>query len=125
MAATTEFATRPHVQYEFSSQGDGRQQQETSSHLKKDSVGSVNPFELANQKSGRRDRVQILLKMLQAAQVPIRKTHLMYGAGINFYQLEKHLSFLISSGMIEEVQQDDTVAYRTTEKGRMFSELFA
>jgi hypothetical protein len=28
--------------------------------------------------------------------------------------------------MIEELQDDDeTVAYRTTEKGRMFSELFA
>ena len=63
--------------------------------------------------------------MLQSAESPIRKTHLMYGAGINFYQLEKHLSFLIVSGMIEEMQQDGTVAYRTTEKGRLFSELFA
>jgi predicted transcriptional regulator len=64
--------------------------------------------------------------MLQAASAPIKKTHLMYGAGINFYQLEKHLSFLLASGMIEEVSQDDdTVAFRTTEKGRLFSELFA
>jgi predicted transcriptional regulator len=48
----------------------------------------------------------------------------MYGAGINFYQLEKHLSFLIGSGMIEEVKEDDNTAYRTTEKGRLFAELF-
>jgi predicted transcriptional regulator len=86
----------------------------------------VNPFEVGYQKVQRRDRVQILLKMLQAAKVPIRKTHLMYGAGINFYQLEKHLAFLQGSGMIEEITQEDhTVAYRTTEKGRLFSDLFA
>lgn len=49
----------------------------------------------------------------------------MYGAGINFYQLEKHLAFLLGSGMIEELRQDEALAYRTTEKGRQFSELFA
>ena len=124
MATRTQFATRPHVEYEFSSEN--RAQSEAPSRLEKEvTIGKINPFELQNQKATRRDRVQILLKMLQSAKVPIRKTHLMYGAGINFYQLEKHLSFLISSGMIEELQQDDNVAYRTTEKGRMFSDLFA
>lgn len=86
----------------------------------------VNPYEAASQKAPRRDRVQILLKMLQSASVSIRKTHLMYGAGINFYQLEKHLAFLLASGMVEEIRrEDDAVEYRTTEKGRLFSELFA
>jgi predicted transcriptional regulator len=125
MATRTQFATRPHVEYEFSTPSRG-QPVAPSQFEKEIRVNSINPFEMPNQKATRRDRVQILLKMLQAAQVPIRKTHLMYGAGINFYQLEKHLSFLIGSGMIEELQDDDeTVAYRTTEKGRMFSELFA
>ncbi len=122
MATRTEFATRPHVEFELphreSAQSVGRPQ------LDKDLRATFNPF-AANHKSSRRDRVQILLKMLQAAESPIRKTHLMYGAGINFYQLEKHLSFLIGSGMIEEIQQDDNVAFRTTEKGRMFSQLFS
>lgn len=121
MATRIQFATRPHVEYELSSQS-GAQTPRLEKEIR---VNHINPFDLPNQKATRRDRVQILLKMLQAAQVPIRKTHLMYGAGINFYQLEKHLSFLIGSGMIEELQEDDAVAYRTTEKGRMFSELFA
>lgn len=124
MATRTEFATRPHVDYELSPHNNV--QEGPSSKFEKElRVGSVNPFEFTSQKTTRRDRVQILLKMLQAANEPIRKTHLMYGAGINFYQLEKHLSFLIGTGMIEESEQDGAVAYRTTEKGRLFSELFA
>jgi predicted transcriptional regulator len=122
MATRTQFATRPHVEYEFSTPSKDQPVSKLEEEIR---VNTINPFELPNQKATRRDRVQILLKMLQAAQVPIRKTHLMYGAGINFYQLEKHLSFLIGSGMIEELHDDETVAYRTTEKGRMFSELFA
>ena len=124
MAARTQFATRPHVEYELSRHGNS-EPEVPSQFVKEPTVNSINPFELSGQKSTRRDRVQILLKMLQSAKVPIRKTHLMYGAGINFYQLEKHLSFLIGSGMIEELQHEGSVAYRTTEKGRLFSELFA
>ena len=124
MAARTQFATRPHVEYELSPRGSPGG--EAPSQLEKEAkVDPVNLFDLSGQKATRRDRVQILLKMLQSAKVPIRKTHLMYGAGINFYQLEKHLSFLIGSGMIEELQHEGSVAYRTTEKGRLFSELFA
>ena len=124
MATRTQFTNRPRAEYDFSLPT--MVQSETPSRFDKEiRINPINPFEVPNQKATRRDRVQILLKMLQAAQVPIRKTHLMYGAGINFYQLEKHLSFLMSSGMMEEMEHDDTVAYRTTEKGRMFSELFA
>ncbi|MGI0037152.1 MAG: winged helix-turn-helix domain-containing protein [Nitrososphaera sp.] len=124
MATRTQFTTRPRAEYDFSPPT--RVQSEAPSRLEKEiRVNPINPFEVPSQKTTRRDRVQILLKMLQAAQVPIRKTHLMYGAGINFYQLEKHLSFLMGSGMVEELEYEDTVAYRTTEKGRMFSELFA
>ncbi len=122
MATRTQFATRPHVEYEFPSQDNATKVRPFEKEIR---LETVNPFDSIAQKSTRRDRVQILLKMLQAAKVPIRKTHLMYGAGINFYQLEKHLSFLMGSGMIEEIQHENTVGYRTTEKGRMFSELFA
>jgi predicted transcriptional regulator len=124
MATRTQFTTRPRAEYDFSPST--RVQSESPSRFENEiRVNSINPFEIPSQKATRRDRVQILLKMLQAAQVPIRKTHLMYGAGINFYQLEKHLSFLMGSGMMEELEHEGTVAYRTTEKGRMFSELFA
>jgi predicted transcriptional regulator len=120
-----ELTSRPRVEYELSVPHE-RLGSEVHSHIENKSVVEANPFQAAAQKGTRRDRVQILLKMLQSANVPIRKTHLMYGAGINFYQLEKHLAFLIGTGMIEELrQEDDAIAYRTTEKGRLFSQLFA
>jgi predicted transcriptional regulator len=123
MATRTQIATRPHViNYEL--QHNSAQSEVRTPYESEIKANLPNAFEVPNQKSSRRDRVQILLKMLQAAESPIRKTHLMYGAGINFYQLEKHLTFLIGSGMIEELEQDETVAYRTTEKGRLFSQLF-
>lgn len=122
MATRTEFAERPRAGFEFPLRESA--QAAKSPQLDKDIRPTFNPFE-TGRKSARRDRVQILLKMLQAAESPIRKTHLMYGAGINFYQLEKHLSFLIGSGMIEEIEQEDSVAFRTTSKGRMFSQMFS
>jgi len=125
MATRIQFASRPHVDYELSIP-DKYRLSENRPHLTSEELRTqtVNPFE-ASQKAPRRDRVQILLKMLQAASVPIKKTHLMYGAGINFYQLEKHLTFLLGSGMIEEVTHEDGIGFRTTEKGRLFSDLFA
>lgn len=122
MATRTELATRPHFEYELSHRSGA--QPEGRAKFEEVKSGFTSPFDQPGQKLARRDRVQILLKMLQSAESPIRKTHLMYGAGINFYQLEKHLSFLIGSGMIEEIRQDENIAYRTTEKGRLFSQLF-
>jgi predicted transcriptional regulator len=120
-----ELASRPRVEYDLSAPHE-RLSPEAHSHLENKSALEANPFQAAVQKGTRRDRVQILLMMIQSANVPIRKTHLMYGAGINFYQLEKHLAFLIGTGMIEELRhEDDAIAYRTTEKGRLFSQLFA
>lgn len=76
-------------------------------------------------KTTKRDRIQILLQMLEVANVPTKKTHLMYGGGINYYQLEKHLGLLLQLDMVEEVHlEDDAVVYRTTERGRQFCELF-
>jgi predicted transcriptional regulator len=120
-----ELTSRPRVEYDLSTPHE-RLSPEAHSRLENSPTVQANPFQAAVQKGTRRDRVQILLKMLQSANVPIRKTHLMYGAGINFYQLEKHLAFLIGTGMIEELRHvDEAIAYRTTEKGRLFSQLFA
>lgn len=123
MATKVQLATRPSSEY--LSVRNNNAHPEDFSRFRSEETRVADPFEIAALKTPRRDRVQILLKMLQSANVPIRKTHLMYGAGINFYQLEKHLSFLLGSGMIEELRQDGALSYRTTEKGRQFSQLFA
>jgi predicted transcriptional regulator len=55
---------------------------------------------------------------------PVKKTHILYKAGINFYQLSRYLDLLMKTGMMEEVQTP-YVAYRTTEKGRVLMKLFS
>lgn len=71
----------------------------------------------------RRDRLDILLAMLQVAKEPIKKTHILYTTKINFYQLSRHLDFLMKTGMIEEITSP-LEGYRTTEKGRTVLSLF-
>ncbi len=83
------------------------------------------PAFVTENKLSKRDRIQILLQMLEVANVPTKKTHLMYGGGINYYQLEKHLGLLLQLGMVEEIKlSDGAVVYRTTERGRQFCQLF-
>jgi predicted transcriptional regulator len=65
----------------------------------------------------------IMLKILDIANEPVRKTHILYSAGINFYQLSRYLNFLLKLGLLEELT-DPYVGYRTTEKGRACLKLF-
>jgi predicted transcriptional regulator len=71
----------------------------------------------------KRDMLAIMLKILDIANEPVRKTHILYSAGINFYQLSRYLNFLLKLGLLEELT-DPYVGYRTTEKGRACLKLF-
>jgi predicted transcriptional regulator len=59
----------------------------------------------------------IMLKILDIANEPVKKTHILYSAGINFYQLSRYLNFLLKLGLLEVLTEPYPV-YRTTEKGR-------
>ncbi len=72
----------------------------------------------------RRDKLDIILRILEVGNSPVKKTHILYKAGINFYQLSRYLDLLLKTGMMEEVQTP-FVAYRTTEKGRVLMKLFS
>lgn len=72
----------------------------------------------------RRDRLTIILRILTTACTPIKKTHILYQAGINYYQLSRYLNLLQREGMIEIVSEP-FVSYRTTEKGRVLLKLFS
>lgn len=65
----------------------------------------------------------IMLKILDTAKEPVRKTHILYSAGINFYQLSRYLNFLLKLGLLEELAEPHA-GYRTTEKGRACLKLF-
>jgi len=71
----------------------------------------------------RRDKLDIILRILDVGSVPVKKTHILYKAGINFYQLSRYLELLQKTGMIEQINEPFP-AYRTTEKGRVLINLF-
>ena len=72
----------------------------------------------------RRDRLSIILRILETACTPIKKTHILYQAGINYYQLSRYLNLLVREGMIEQISEP-YLSYRTTEKGHVLLKLFS
>jgi predicted transcriptional regulator len=76
-----------------------------------------------NQKSTKRDKLAILIDMLEVCRAPAKKTHILYRANINFYQLTRYLDLLVTTAMIEQVESQSKV-YRITEKGLQFIRMF-
>lgn len=71
----------------------------------------------------KRDKLAILLDMLQVCRTPVKKTHLLYKANINFYQLTRYLNLLSAASMIETVESPFN-GYRITEKGSQLISMF-
>lgn len=72
----------------------------------------------------RRDKLDIILRILEIGESPVKKTHILYKAGINFYQLSRYLDLLLKIGMMEQINEP-YAAFRTTEKGRIMMNLFS
>jgi len=69
----------------------------------------------------RRDKMQIIEDILRASEGPrgALKTHLVYGANLNFARLDKHLYFLLNKGFME-LRSESEDRYFLTGKGREF-----
>jgi predicted transcriptional regulator len=67
----------------------------------------------------KRDKLEIMIQLLQVAREPIKKTRIMQVAYLNFYQVSKYLDYLIGAGLLETVSKPYP-GYKITEKGRMF-----
>ncbi len=78
---------------------------------------------IQNTKSVKRDKFGIMLDILNISRTPIKRTHVLYKANINFYQLTRYIDLLTKVGMIEEVQSPFK-GYRITEKGLQFIKMF-
>lgn len=76
-----------------------------------------------NSRNIKRDKFDIVFKILDVAREPTRKTHVIYKANINFYQLVRYLDLLVSHEMIESIDSPFK-GYRTTEKGLQLLQLF-
>ncbi|GIU71761.1 MAG: hypothetical protein KatS3mg003_1240 [Candidatus Nitrosocaldaceae archaeon] len=70
----------------------------------------------------KRDRLDIMLNILEITKEPIKKTHILYRANINHQQLTKYLAMLEELGMITESNNSE---YVITDKGRMFLDMFS
>jgi hypothetical protein len=52
-------------------------------------------------KSEKRDKLDLLLELLEATSEPTKKTHLIYRLRINYYQLTRYLDLLLKLEMVE------------------------
>lgn len=75
-------------------------------------------------KSEKRDKLDLVLELLEATNEPIKKTHLIYRLRINYYQLTRYLDLLLKLEMVAEVSQPFD-GYSITEKGRTLRRLFS
>lgn len=69
--------------------------------------------------SGRRDKLEIMLNLLDVSRQPIKKTHLLYNTNMNFNQLKQYLDMLLTMGLIEIVHRPFK-GYKITSKGERF-----
>jgi predicted transcriptional regulator len=79
--------------------------------------------QLDEKKPEKRDKLDLLLELLEATNEPTKKTHLIYRLRINYYQLTRYLDLLLKLEMVEEVSSPFE-GYAITEKGRIMQSLF-
>ena len=68
---------------------------------------------MTQQRRKRRVRHDIIMEVLKTAENGVKKTHIMYKAGLSFPQLESYLTALKNAGFITEKSS----IWKTTEKG--------
>ena len=68
----------------------------------------------------KRGRFEIIYDILQVARKNAQKTHILYGANLSFYMLEKYLNLLVA----QELMEENKGVFSVTEKGKEFMEEF-
>lgn len=67
-----------------------------------------------------RSRYEVIAAILKAASKEETRTKIMYKAMLSNDQCKLYLDSLVNSGLIQEVEREDKVAYRVTQKGSKF-----
>lgn len=75
------------------------------------------------QKLSKRDKFTLIIEILNNCMQPVKKTHLLYKAEINFKQLDRYLNLLMSLGLLKSIAEPFN-GYEITPKGKQFLELF-
>jgi predicted transcriptional regulator len=66
----------------------------------------------------RRGRVEIMMNILDKASSGVNKTKIVYGANLNFNMAKRYLPLLIERGLIAQVNGDNCVLFKITERGK-------
>ncbi|HEY4674781.1 MAG TPA: winged helix-turn-helix domain-containing protein [Candidatus Bathyarchaeia archaeon] len=72
-----------------------------------------------NEGRRRRDRLEIIEKILDVAGEGSVKTRIMYRTNMNFTQFEQHVCMLLEAGLIEIISAEKGRTYKTTDKGHL------
>lgn len=75
-------------------------------------------------KGNRRDQFFIISDILSFAITGVKKTELMYKAGLSSAQLQKYVRLLFRSELLELSNRKKRIIYVTTAKGKYFLETF-
>jgi predicted transcriptional regulator len=65
----------------------------------------------------RRNRLHIIAQILTVARYGALKTQIMYRASLSFAQLTAYLSLLVKFGLLEVIERNGKLVYKTTAKG--------
>lgn len=71
-----------------------------------------------NAASRRRDRLEVINAILDAALEGAVKTRIMYKTNVNFRQFEDYANSLLGAGLVEMLDAQDRRVYKTTAKGK-------
>lgn len=72
----------------------------------------------------RRSRLRIIADILKISRDGTPKTLIVRRANLSSTQLEKYLSFLFESKLIEKITTDETTIYKTTPRGGEYLQSF-
>ena len=66
----------------------------------------------------RRSNIEIISEMLRIGAEGAGKTEIMYSANMSYRQLQKYLKFMLSQGLIDQIEVGNpSITFIVTEKG--------
>jgi predicted transcriptional regulator len=79
-------------------------------------------LELMDNKPKRRDKLIIMMDILNISKKQTSKTRIMSKANLSYSQLNEYIDFLVNHGLLEVLISGGKVCYKVTKKGTQFIE---
>jgi predicted transcriptional regulator len=79
-------------------------------------------LQLIENKQHRRDKLIILMEIIDIAKKETSKTRIMFKANLSYTQLNGYIDFLLHHNLLERIAGKNKIAYKATYKGLDFYE---